>query len=71
MSLIHGIFRNKTILLRFSLIYKGLKEFIDLDQTKDRLGKIDTSKIGDKEKFAVDLFLKDFDKKDKNTDFDD
>lgn len=50
--------------------YKNLQEFADLDKTKERLEKIDTSKISDTAKFAVETFLKGFDKKDKNDDFD-
>lgn len=63
-----GDYVSKT---KWRVNYKSLKEFINLEQAKDRLMKIDLNKVGDKEKFAIELFLKDFDKKDKNTDFDD
>ena len=49
----------------WKMSYKNLKEFIDLDKAKERLGKIDLNKLDEKERFAVETFLKDFDKRDK------
>ncbi len=56
--------------IRWRMGYKSLQEFIDLNNAKERLEKIDTSKLSEREKLAVETFLKDFDKKDKPNDFD-
>lgn len=57
--------------IKWRVNYKNLQEFTDIAKVKERLEKFDTSRLGEKEKFAVDNFLKNFDKKDKNIDFDD
>lgn len=54
---------------KWKINYKNLQEFIDINKAKDRFTKLDTSKLNDREKLAVETFLKDFDKKDKNDDF--
>ena len=51
--------------------YENLQEFTDLAKAKEQLEKLDASRLGEKEKFAVDSFLKNFDKKNRNNDFDD
>jgi len=56
---------------KWRVSYKNLKDFIDLDKAKERLEKINTNQLGEKEKFAVDNFLQNFAKKDKNSDWDD
>lgn len=63
-----GDYVSKT---KWKVSYKNLQEFTDLDKAKERLEKIDIIKLGEKEKFAVEIFLKNFDKKDKNSDWDD
>lgn len=55
---------------KWRISYKNLQEFVDLGKVKQRLEKVDTSKLAEKQKLAVEIFLKDFDKKDKNNDFD-
>jgi predicted KAP-like P-loop ATPase len=55
---------------KWKINYKSLQEFIDINKAKDRLANLDTSKLNDREKLAIETFLKDFDKKDKNSDLD-
>ncbi len=54
----------------YKIDYKGLSEFIDLERVKEHIKKIDISKLSGNSKRAVELFLKNFDRKDKNNDFD-
>jgi hypothetical protein len=50
--------------------YKGLRDFINLDEVKKRLEKVKIHELQGKEKLAVETFLRDFDSRDKNIDFD-
>lgn len=66
-SLSMGDYAAKT---RWRIGYKNLQEFVDLSDAKERLNKIEISKLSGREKLAVEIFLKDFDKKDKPDDYD-
>jgi len=50
--------------------YKALSEFIDLDEAKKRLEKMNINSLEGKAKLAVENFLKDFHRKEKEGSFD-
>jgi predicted KAP-like P-loop ATPase len=54
----------------WKMSYKGLRDFINLDEVKKRLEKVKIHELQGKEKLAVETFLRDFDSRDKNIDFD-
>lgn len=57
--------------LKWRILYKNLKDFVDLDKAKERLEKVDVSKLSEREKLAVEVFLKYFVNKDRADSFDD
>ena len=56
--------------IAYKINYKDLGEFVDIEHLKECVDKIDISKLSGDDKKAVELFLKNFDQRDKNNDFD-